>query len=152
MYHKIIFVGRLGRDPEMRYTADGTPVTNINVAVDEGFGENKRTIWFHVSTWRKTAEAVAEYLRKGRLVLVEGVLNPGDKGAPKIWTDRDGNPRASYDVTGLRVVFLGGRSDSEGSSGRSDTAGAGKSDRADYEEPWVDEPDPEDDEWDAAPW
>jgi single-strand DNA-binding protein len=69
MYHTIIIVGNLGRDPEMRYTPSGQAVTSFNVAVSDGFGERKKTIWFRVSAWDKQAENVNNFLRKGSKVL-----------------------------------------------------------------------------------
>lgn len=114
MYHKIVIVGHLGRDPEMRYTPDGTPVTNFSVATsrkwnrpDESKGEE--TIWFRVTAWRRMAEVCNEYLQKGRQVLVEGRLRPDEKGNPRTFTRNDGTTGASFEVTALTVKFLGGR-------------------------------------------
>jgi single-strand DNA-binding protein len=113
MYQKLTIVGNLGRDPEMRYTSDGTPVTNFSVATNRRWtnqdgSQGEETIWFRVSAWRRLAEVCNEYLEKGRQVLVEGRLQPDrETGGPRIWTDRDGQPRASYEVTALTVKFLG---------------------------------------------
>lgn len=113
MYQKLIIVGNLGRDPEMRYTQSGTPVTNFSVATNRRWtnqdgSPGEETIWFRVSVWRRQAETCNEYLEKGSRVLVEGRLNPDpETGGPRIWTDRDGNPRASFEMTGLNVRFLG---------------------------------------------
>ena len=112
MYHKIIIVGYLGTDPEMRYTPTGVPVTNFRVAANRRFTDsegNQReiTTWFRVTAWRKLAEQCNEYLSKGRLVLVEGVLNPDESGNPRVWVGNDGTVRASYEVTAQRVRFLG---------------------------------------------
>ncbi|HQJ50176.1 MAG TPA: single-stranded DNA-binding protein [Anaerolineae bacterium] len=77
MYQNTIVVGHLGRDPEMRYTPDGTPVTTFNIATSrkwtnpEGQPQEKTT-WFRVTAWRKLAENCNQFLAKGRLVLVEG--------------------------------------------------------------------------------
>lgn len=115
MYQKIIIVGNLGRDPEMRYTPQGTPVTNFTVATNERWTnpegqQQERTTWFRVTAWRRLAETCAQYLTKGRQVLVEGRLNPDPQtGGPRIWTGSDGVPRASYEVTALAVKFLGVR-------------------------------------------
>jgi single-strand DNA-binding protein len=121
MFHKVILVGNLGRDPEMRYTPSGQAVTNLNVATNrtytDGTGNQvKQTVWFRVSVWGKQAESSAQYLRKGRQVLVEGRLNPDDNGNPRIWNAQDGTPRASFEVTAETVRFLGG--------GRDETAAA----------------------------
>jgi len=115
MYQKIIIVGNLGRDPEMRYTPQGTPVTNFTVATNERWTDpegqqQERTTWFRVTAWRRLAETCAQYLTKGRQVLVEGRLNPDPQtGGPRIWTGSDGVARASYEVTALTVKFLGVR-------------------------------------------
>jgi len=113
MYHKLTIVGNLGRDPEMRYTSDGTPVTNFSVATNRRWtnrdgSQGEETIWFRVTAWRRMAEVCNEYLEKGRQVLVEGRLQPDQEtGGPRVWTDRDGQPRASYEVTAQTVKFLG---------------------------------------------
>ncbi len=113
MYQKVIIIGNLGRDPEMRYTPDGRPVTNLSVATnrrwkDQSSGElREETIWWRVSVWGKQAENCNQYLVKGQQVLVEGQLRPDPQtGGPRIWTGNDGVARASYDLTALRVRFL----------------------------------------------
>lgn len=115
MYQKLTIVGNLGSDPEMRYTPSGQAVTNLSVATNrrwtDGNGQqHEETCWFRVSVWGKQAEACNQYLSKGRQVLVEGRLTPDkDSGGPRIWTDQNGNSRASYEMTALEVRFLGGR-------------------------------------------
>jgi len=115
MYHKIVIVGNLGRDPEMRYTPDGTPVTNFSVATNRKWNrpdgsQAEETVWFRVTAWRRMAEVCNEYLTKGRQVLVEGRLKPDpETGAPRVWTGNDGVARASFEVTAQTVKFLGGR-------------------------------------------
>ena len=109
MYQKLIIVGNLGRDPEMRYTPDGTPVTNFSVATSrrwtDASGElQKRTVWFRVAAWRRLAETCNQYLTKGRQVMVEGEIQE-----PRVWQAQGGEWRASLDVTARRVVFLGRR-------------------------------------------
>jgi single-strand DNA-binding protein len=111
MYQRLVLVGRLGRDPEMRYTPDGTPVTSFSVATDRRWTDasgqqQERTVWFRVTAWRRLAETCNQYLTKGRMVLVEGELNE-----PRPYQGRDGEWRASLDVTANLVRFLGGRSD-----------------------------------------
>lgn len=115
MYSKIIIVGNLGRDPEMRYTPSGQAVTNLNVATSNRYTNSEgeqvdETTWFRVSVWGRQAEACNQYLKKGRQVLVEGRLN-ADKatGGPRIWTRQDGTAGASYEVRAFTVRFLGGR-------------------------------------------
>jgi single-strand DNA-binding protein len=119
MYHTIIIVGNLGRDPEMRYTPSGQAVTNFSVAVSDNYtssnGEKvERTIWIRVSTWGKLAETCNQYLKKGRKVLVEGRLVPDSStGGPRIWTRQDGTPAASFEVSASTVRFLSSRAESE---------------------------------------
>ncbi len=114
MYHKIIIVGNLGADPEMRYTPTGQAVTNFRMATTRKWtntdgGQSEETIWFRITVWGKQAETVNQYLSKGRQVLVEGRLIP-DKatGGPKVWTGNDGKPHASFEVTAETVRFMGG--------------------------------------------
>jgi single-strand DNA-binding protein len=127
MYHTIILVGNLGRDPEMRYTPSGQAVTQINVATNRQYtasdGTNvKETIWFRVSVWGKQAEATSQYLKKGSKVLVEGRLIPDSaSGGPRVWTRQDGTPAASFEVSANMVRFLSSRGEYEGSG--SDEAG-----------------------------
>lgn len=109
MFQQGIWVGNLGDDPELRYLPDGTAVASFSLAVHkqwtdaQGQGQNKTT-WFRVSVWRRLAETCAEYLSKGRQVLVIGEVN---KVSPYI--NKQGDPAASIEVTGRNVRFLGGR-------------------------------------------
>jgi single-strand DNA-binding protein len=120
MYQKVILAGNLGRDPEMRYTPDGTPVTSFSVATSERWTgqdgqQQERTTWWRVTAWRRLAETCNQYLSKGRPVLVEGRMNPDpETGNPRVYTRSDGTPGASYEVTALTVKFLGSR---EGAAG-----------------------------------
>ena len=119
MYQKLIIAGYLGRDPEMRFTKDGTPVANFSVATSRKWTgkdsvKHDETTWFRVSAWRKLGEVCAEYLQKGHPVLIEGRLNADENGNPRIWTDKNDNPRASFEITAETVQFLGGRNDSGG--------------------------------------
>jgi len=118
MYHTIIIVGNVGRDPEMRYTPAGQAVTSFSVATNRqyttGSGEQiKETIWFRISAWGKQAEVCNQYLKKGSKVLIEGRLTP-DKGTggPRVWSGQDGQPRASFEVTAQTVRFLSTRAES----------------------------------------
>ena len=116
MFHKVILVGNLGRDPEMRYTPSGQAVTNLSVATNrkytDGSGEShEETVWFRVSVWGRQAEATNQYLSKGRQVLVEGRLVPDENGNPRTWTRQDGSTAASFEVNAQTVRFLGGRAD-----------------------------------------
>jgi len=120
MYHKVIIVGNLGQDPEMRYTADGTPVTNFSVATNRKWtnqdgSQGEETVWFRVSAWRRLAETCNQYLSKGRQVFVEGMLKPDpNTGRPRIWTRQDGTAGASFEVRAFTVRFLGGRGEQVG--------------------------------------
>jgi single-strand DNA-binding protein len=115
MYQKVIIVGNLGRDPEMRYTPQGKPVTNFSVATSRKWTNadgtpGEETIWFRVSAWGRTAEVCNEYLSKGRQVLIEGRLRPDpETGGPRLWTRQDGTAGASFEITAFTVKFLGGR-------------------------------------------
>jgi len=117
MFEKHIIIGNLGRDPEMRYTPSGVPVTDFSVAVNKRYtkdGERvEKTTWYKVVAWRKLAETCGQYLAKGRTVLVEGDLSA------EAYTDREGNPAAKLVLTATNIQFLG--------SGRGD-AGAGDGD------------------------
>jgi len=111
-YQKVIIVGNLGRDPEMRYTPNGSAVTSMNVATNrvytDGSGQRvKETTWFRVSVWGKQAESVNNYLHKGSMVLVEGELRPDrETGGPRVYDRSDGKPGASYEVFARTVRFL----------------------------------------------
>lgn len=118
-YHTIILTGNLGKDPEMRYTPSGQAVTNFSMAVNESYLNNngervQKTIWFRITTWGKQAEICNQYLKKGRMVLVEGRLNADpNTGGPRIWQGQNG-PAASYEVTASTVRFIGGRGEDGG--------------------------------------
>ncbi len=113
MYQKLTIVGNLGRDPEMRYTPDGTPVTNFSVATNRRWtnadgSQGEETVWFRVTAWRRLGEVCNEYLEKGRQVLVEGRLKPdAETGGPRVYQRRDGGYGASFEVTAQTVKFLG---------------------------------------------
>lgn len=122
MYQKIIVVGNLGGDPEMRYMPDGTAVTNFSLATNRRWtGQDgqtqEETTWFRVSVWRRQAEIANQYLSKGRRVLVEGRLRPDPQtGGPRTYTRQDGTVGASFELTADFVRFLGGRDDEVGFS------------------------------------
>jgi single-strand DNA-binding protein len=116
MYQKITIIGNLGRDPEMRYMPDGTPVTNFSVATTRGWtdrasGESREeTTWFRVAVWGRQAEPANQYLSKGRQVFVEGVLQTDpETGGPRLFTRQDGTVGSSYEIRASTVKFLGGR-------------------------------------------
>jgi single-strand DNA-binding protein len=107
-FNRITIVGYLGRDPELRYTPDGTPVCDFSVATTERRKDRSGefqdiTTWFRVTVWRKQAELAGQYLAKGRQVYVEGRL------IQREYQDRDGNTRYSLEVTASDVQFIGSR-------------------------------------------
>jgi single-strand DNA-binding protein len=120
MWHTIIIVGNLGKDPEMRYTPSGQAVTSFSVASSRSYtGSNgqqvKETVWFRVSAWGKQAETCNQYLKKGSKVLIEGRLSPDQStGGPKTYTKKDGTSGASYDVNANTIRFLSSRTEGEG--------------------------------------
>jgi len=104
--NKVILLGNLGRDPEVRFTQGGTPVANFTMATTDRWsdpsGEKKeKTEWHRIVVWGKQAEIAGEYLRKGRPVFVEGSLQTRE------WTDRDGNKRYTTEVRAQRLQLLG---------------------------------------------
>lgn len=104
--NKVILIGNLGRDPEVRYTQGGTAVANINLATTERWndpsGERKeKTEWHRIVVWGKQAEIAGEYLRKGKQIYVEGSLQTRE------WTDREGNKRYTTEVRAQRFQMLG---------------------------------------------
>lgn len=114
-FNKIILVGNLGRDPELRYTPQGTPVCSFSLATNErrkdrASGEsNDVTTWFRVTLWGRQAETASQYLTRGRPVYVEGRLRVEE------WTDRDGKQRHTLEVHATDMQFIGsGGSKSEG--------------------------------------
>jgi single-strand DNA-binding protein len=119
MYQKIVIVGNLGRDPEMRYTATGQGVTNFSVATNRTYTASdgqqvKETVWFRISVWGRQAEACNQYLKRGSKVLVEGRMTADpSSGGPRIWTRQDGTPAASFEVTANTVQFLSTRQEDE---------------------------------------
>ena len=129
MYQRLVLVGNLGRDPEMRYTPQGTAVTSFSMATSRKYttadGQQKEeTLWFRVSVWGKQGETVNQYLTKGSKVLVEGSLVGDENGGPKIWTGQDGKPRASFEVRANTVRFLSTKRESAAGGGAPAPEGA----------------------------
>ena len=105
--NKVILVGNLGRDAELRYTPGGAPVATLNLATtevwnDKGGQRQEKTEWHRVVLWGKTAESLNEYLTKGKQIYVEGRLQT------RQWDDKDGNKRYTTEIRGDRIVLLGG--------------------------------------------
>jgi single-strand DNA-binding protein len=114
--NKVILVGRLGRDPETRYTGGGQAVANFSVATDETYkdrnGERqKRTEWHKIVVWGKQAEIAQQYLKKGSLVFIEGRIQSRE------WQDKEGQKRTSFEIVASNFRMLGGRGESGGASG-----------------------------------
>lgn len=115
-FNKIILVGYLGRDPELRYTPDGTAVCDFSVATTERKKDRSGefqdvTTWFRVSLWRRQAEVASQYLTKGRQVYIEGRLSQRE------YQDKDGNTRTSLEVQGTDLQFIGQRGDEPAAGG-----------------------------------
>ena len=111
--NKVILVGNLGRDPELRYTQSGQAVVNFTLATNENYtkksGEREeRTEWHRIIAWARTAELCAEYLAKGRTVYVEGRLQTRE------WEAKEGQKRRTTEIVAQTVQFLGGRGGSSG--------------------------------------
>ncbi len=112
-FNKIILVGNLGKDPELRYTPQGTAVCSFSMATNEKRRDKSGEFqsiatWFKVTLWGNQAETASKYLAKGRPVYIEGRLRIEE------WTDREGNNRQSLEVNGTDMQFLGGADRGEG--------------------------------------
>lgn len=120
MLNHIVLMGRLTRDPELRYTSSNVPVASFRIAVDRDFGrgENgeKQTDFIDVVAWRQTGEFVSKYFAKGSMAVVSGRLQMRD------WTDRDGNKRTSAEVVADNVYF-GDSKKAQGRWGQAPTGG-----------------------------
>ena len=107
MLNKIILMGRLGRDPEVRYTQSGTPVASFSLAVDRDFVDQatgrRPTDWIEVAAWNAKAKFVQQYFRKGQLAVVEGRLQIRD------WTDKEGAKRRTAEVVADQIYFAGAK-------------------------------------------
>ncbi len=129
--NKVILVGNLGRDPELRYIPSGQAVANFTLATNDRWrdkeGNNQeRTEWHRIVVWGKSAENCAQYLQKGRSVYIEGRLQTRE------WEDKDGNKRQTTETIAQTVQFLGGRGGAGGGAesgggpaGDSGSSGAG---------------------------
>ena len=144
--NKVILVGNLGRDAELRYTPGGAAVATINMATTEVWNDKsgqrqEKTEWHRVVLWGKSAESLTEYLTKGKQIYVEGRLQT------RQWDDKDGNKRYTTEIRGDRIVLLGGgggggRGGGFGGAGRSSNAGddmGGHAPGPDLEQPLTDD-------------
>ncbi len=126
MFQTLILIGNLGKDPDMRYTPSGQPVTTLSVATNRRYTGStgspiKETAWFRVTVWGKQAESCNEFLKKGSKVLVEGRLSPDPQtGGPHVW-ERNGRVGASYEVVASIVRFLSARDDQDEPEGSAPT-------------------------------
>jgi len=123
--NKVILVGRLGKDPEVRFTGGGQAVANFTMATDYSYkdrnGERqKRTEWHRIVAWRKLAEIVQQYLKKGSLIYIEGRIETRE------WQDKEGQKRYTTEIIANEMRMLGGRSDGM-AAGAGATAPAGGS-------------------------
>src|SRR5262245_33647669 len=133
--NKVILVGNLGRDPEIRYTQQGTAVANFSLATTDRFknrgGEmQERTEWHRIVAWDKLAEICGQYLAKGRQVYIEGRLQTRE------WEDKDGNKRSTTEIVAQTMQMLGRREGPGGGGGAASSSGSGP-------EPMGDAPDDE---------
>ena len=126
--NKVILVGRLGRDPETRYTGGGQAVANFSVATDETYkdrnGERqKRTEWHKIVVWGKQAEIAQQYLKKGSLIFIEGRIQSRE------WQDKEGQKRTSFEIVANNFRMLGGRAEGAAAGmGGGSSRGAGGDD------------------------
>jgi single-strand DNA-binding protein len=119
--NKVILIGRLGKDPEVKYTPSGAPVAKFTLATDEVFkdrsGEQqKRTEWHNIVAWNKLAEICGEYLTKGKQVYIEGSIRS------RQWEDQAGNKRTAYDIVARDMRMLGSKGDVERAAAASSAA------------------------------
>jgi single-strand DNA-binding protein len=118
--NKVILVGNLGSDPEVRTTPSGTPVATFTLATNEGWVDKEgvrqeRTEWHRIVAWRRLAEICGQYLRKGRQVYIEGRLRT------RSWEDRQGNPRKTTEIEALNMLMLGSAQGNRGEGGQPET-------------------------------
>ncbi len=129
--NKVMLIGNLGKDPEVRFTASGQAVASFSLATSEKFkgksGEwEERTEWHNITLWGKLAEIAGEYLSKGKTIYVEGRLQT------RKWQDKSGNDRYTTDIVGDKMQMLSAKGER---SGGGDTSPAPKTGGASYEEP-----------------
>jgi single-strand DNA-binding protein len=132
--NKVILVGRLGRDPETRYTGGGQAVANFSVATDETYkdkaGERqKRTEWHKIVVWGKQAEIAQQYLKKGSLIFIEGRIQSRE------WQDKEGQKRTSFEIVATNFRMLGGRGDGGAGGGAGAMGGGSRAEEHDQSGP-----------------
>jgi single-strand DNA-binding protein len=114
--NKVLLIGNLGRDPEIRHTPSGTPVANFTLATNESFNDRSgnrqdRTEWHRIVVWSKLAEICNQYLRKGSQVYLEGRIQT------RQWEDQQGQKRSTTEIVAINMVMLGGRGEGGGMRG-----------------------------------
>jgi single-strand DNA-binding protein len=122
--NKVILIGNLGRDPELRYTQSGQAVANFSLATTESWnkkegGREEKTEWHRIVAWARTAELCAQYLSKGRTVYIEGRLQTRE------WENREGQKQRTTEIVAQTVQFLGGPRGSGGGEAGGGGAGGG---------------------------
>ena len=130
--NKVILIGRLGRDPETRYTGSGQAVANFTMATDETYkdrnGERqKRTEWHKIVVWGKQAEIAQQYLKKGSLIFIEGRIQSRE------WQDKEGQKRTSFEIVATNFRMLGGRA--EGAAAGAGAPGGASRGGDDFDQP-----------------
>ena len=111
MINKAIIMGRLTRDPEIRYTQNNTPVCSFSVAVDNGYGDNRRTDFINCVAWRNTAEFVSKYFSKGKMIIVIGRIQT------RTWDGQDGKKNYATEIVANEVSFGETKKSAEGGQG-----------------------------------
>lgn len=124
MYQKLMIIGYVGRDPELKYLPSGKAICNFSVATSErrfdaDGNASDRTTWWRVTAWGKTAEAVEKYVKKGSKVLVDGKMNPDTNGNPRVFQKQDGSWHANYEMDAQTVRFLDGKQEEDEGDGQS---------------------------------
>jgi single-strand DNA-binding protein len=128
--NKVILIGNLTRDPELRYTPSGTALCKFGLAVNEKYKDKESTVFVNIVAWGKTAELTSEYLHKGSQACIDGRLSFSS------WDSDSGEKRSKLEVTADRVVFLGGRSEGSGGGGSTQQAPASDGPPADDDVPF----------------
>ena len=121
--NKVILIGNLGNDPDLRYTPSGVAVANFSIATSERWNDKdgkpqERTEWHRIVAWRKLAEIAGEYLKKGKQVYVEGKLQT------RSWEDKEGAKRYTTEIVADNIQMLGRKGEDESSSGSQDFGAA----------------------------
>jgi single-strand DNA-binding protein len=140
-FNKIILVGRLTRDPEIKYTPQGTQLAKFGLAVSRAMSKNGETDFFNIVAWQKLAEICGQYLKKGKLVLIEGEVQT------RSYETQDGQKRTAFEIVARNMQMLGSRNEEGGASYQGSESSAPSKKSQDVEELSIDEIDI--DEFDA---